>query len=413
MNQTESGTKRDHRQQPRKPRDAMLDSEAVPQPARIVHVAQSIAGGIASYFEEIAEYQSARFGRGNVAFVVPAGAEYLPRLDPDQLICFASASRSPSALLDFAKTARAAIRRLKPDIVHLHSSFAGAVVRPMLIGRARRSRVIYCPHGWAFGIETSPAKQWAYAFIERRLAVATDLIHVNSAAEYDLAARFGLPVAKMRILANGIGWTPRPESAPRRGPLRVAFIGRHDRQKGLDILLDTIRRFPLGHIQFEIIGDGILSDGVRGAGVAASNVAFHGWLSRQETLKLLERVDAVVMPSRWDAAPIVATEAMRAGLPVIGSNRGAISEIIQHGVGGYIFDLDDPNSLGRVLQTLDRDDLKRLGVTARSRWETIYVSDRMNDLTCEAYDELLRRSGPTGKVQRSVDLAVSQAQPCG
>lgn len=362
------------------------------QPARVVHVAQSIAGGIASYFEEISDYQTARFGRGNVAFVVPAGAEYLPRLGPDQLICFASASRSPSALLDFAKTARAAIRRLKPDIVHLHSSFAGAVVRPMLMGRTRRPRVIYCPHGWAFGIETSSAKQRAYAFIERRLAAATDLIHVNSAAEYDLAARFGLPTSKMRILANGIGWTPAPEAAPKTGPLRVAFIGRHDRQKGLDILLETIRRFPLGHIQFEIVGDGILSEGVRGAGDAAPNVAFHGWLSRQETLKLLGRVDAVVMPSRWEAFGLVATEAMRAGVPVIGSNRGAIPEIVQHGAGGYIFDLHDPDSLGRVLQALHRDDLERLGMTARARWERHYLADQMNELICEAYEDVLQHA---------------------
>lgn len=57
--------------------------------------------------------------------------------------------------------------------------------------------------------------------------------------------------------------------------------------------------------------------------------------------------------------------------------------------GGYIFDLDDPASLGRILQGLTRDDLARLGSTARARWEQNYNSDRMNQLTCEAYEALL------------------------
>lgn len=389
----------------------MCDPEDLPQRARVVHVAQTIAGGIASYFEEIAGYQAARFGRGNISFVVPSGTDYLTRVEASQLMYFESASRRPAALLDFARTARAAIRLLDPDIIHLHSSFAGAIVRTMLATRVTRPRLIYCPHGWAFGMETSLARQRVYASIERQLAGVTDIIHVNSQAEFDLAVQFGLPQTKMRVLANGIEWIPRPERAPRQGPLRVAFIGRHDRQKGLDILLDVIHRFPLDHIRFEIVGDGVLSKGEGCRGAPAPNIIFHGWLSRNATLELLGDVDVVVMPSRWDAAPIVATEAMRAGVPVIGSDRGAIPEIVQHGVGGYIFDLNEPDSFARLLQALNREDLARLGRSARERWERHYTSDRMNDLTCEAYMDLLR-PGYNAENQRSSDFS-RQAQSCG
>lgn len=365
---------------------------SVLRPTRVVHVAQSVAGGIASYFEEIAPYQSARFGRENVAFVVPGEFDYLPSLDSEQLIHFRSASRSPRSLLDFAKTARAAIRRLRPDIVHLHSSFAGAIVRSML-AHTSRPRVIYCPHGWAFAREISPAKQRAYALVERQLAKVTDLIHLNSRSEYDIGVQFGLPTQKMRVLANGIAWSPPADDEARDGPIRVAFIGRHDRQKGLDILMDTVRRFHVPGVHFDIVGDGILSKRGSHSTAAAPNMTFHGWLSRQQTLELLSRADAVVMPSRWDAAPIVATEAMRAGVPVIGSNRGGIPEIVEHAVGGYIFDLEDQGSLARILQSLHRDELRRLGKSARKRWERHYVSDRMNDLTCKAYEHVLQRVG--------------------
>ena len=365
-------------------------------PPRIVHVAETIAGGIASFFEEIAPYQNKTFGQENVTFVIPAGSEvHLPTIDASQIVTFSANSRGPAALLSFGRQASAAIRRLNPDIVHLHSSFAGAVLRFALGRRKDRPRVIYCPHGWAFAIDTSDTRKRVYAAIERWLTRRTDLVIANSETERQLAISYGLPADTVRTVKNGISWTPAPSVRPASDPsrrLRLAFIGRHDRQKGIDILLDTIARFPLSHIDFHIVGDSVLAGGGPGLTAAAPNVIFHGWLSRADTMDLLTGVDALVMPSRWDAAPIVAIEAMRAGVPVIGSDRGAIPEIVRDGFGGLIFELDQPDSLGRLLEQVDADELRRLGQTARARWEADYSSDRMNERTIEAYLDVLSRS---------------------
>ncbi len=114
-------------------------------------------------------------------------------------------------------------------------------------------------------------------------------------------------------------------------------------------------------------------------------------------LRLLERMDAVVMPSRWEAFGLVAAEAMRAGVPVIASNRGALPEVVEHEVGGYIFDLDDPDALGRLLQRLDRSELRQLGNSARRRWEREFVADKMNDLLRETYASVLAgQASPRG-----------------
>src|SRR5689334_18805909 len=54
-----------------------------PQTVRVLHVAQSIAGGIASYFEEIAEYQNEAFGEENVNFLIPADSDHhIASIDP-------------------------------------------------------------------------------------------------------------------------------------------------------------------------------------------------------------------------------------------------------------------------------------------------------------------------------------------
>lgn len=368
-------------------------------PIRVVHVAETIAGGIASYFEEIAEYQNESFGKGNVSFLIPSGSEmHLPIVDPAQLITFAPASRRPGALRNFGQFATKAIRQLDPDIVHIHSSFAGAIIRAFLPRGPGTPRIIYCPHGWAFAIETAKAKKLAYAVIERRLAPRTDLILVNSESEYNLAVKFGLPVGKLRIVPNGIAWSSLPARAKGTAGIRLAFIGRHDRQKGLDVLLKTIDRFSYPDISFDIVGESVV--GTRShCSSQAANLRFHGWLPRTAIADLLRHVDAVIMPSRWEAFGLVAIEAMRAGVPVIASNRGALPEIVEDGVGGYIFDLDDPDALGLLLGRLDKSELKRIGLSARTRWENQFVSTQMNELTEEAYRYVLSQR-PRGGARR-------------
>jgi len=357
---------------------------------RVLHVAQMIAGGVASFFEEIAAYQTEAFGKDNVHFLVPGGSEaHLPNIDPTQIMTFAQTSRRPGALWDFGRVARDAIVRLQPDIVHLHSSFAGAVVRAFLPRTSGKPRVIYCPHGWAFSIETSGIRKVAYAAVERLLARRTDLILVNSASEYNLAVKYGLRPDQLRTVRNGIGWTPAPAAVRRTGQMQLAFIGRHDRQKGIDILYDAIDRFPLDGIHFHIVGESIVGRNGSPSAAARTNVTSYGWLSRADTLQLLSGMDGLVMPSRWDAAPIVAIEAMRAGVPVIGSNRGSLPEIVLNGVGGYIFDIDQPDALGELLQRLNVNELRRRRSAARCRWAEIYVAERMNQLTRAAYECVL------------------------
>lgn len=386
-----------------------------PQRLRVLHVAHTVAGGVASFLEEISAYQTAMFGADNVRFVVPAEKAYLPQIDPAQLIEFSPSQRTPRALLAFRRVAINAIAEFQPDILHLHSTFAGALLRPPLRLRRRKERVIYCPHGWSFGMDIPRSRKRAYAAVERLLARQTDLIITNSEDERRLALEAGLPPQKVRTVKNGIAWTDAAPRTKRTGRLRVGFIGRHDRQKGLDLLFDAIRRFDLAHIDFEIVGASIVQQqGTIDAEALPANVRLHGWLSRPETLELLGGLDALVMPSRWDAAPIMATEAMRAGVPVIASNRGGLREIVEHGVGGYVFDLDDPDALGRMLGSLQRGDLSRLGVTARARWESEYVADRMNEATCDAYLELVP-AALTSRPRRLVHADVGRVRraSCG
>ncbi|MER9303843.1 glycosyltransferase [Mesorhizobium sp. M0293] len=362
---------------------------------RVIHIAQSIAGGVGTYLDEIAACQLKSEGTEDIFFVVPEGsAEYLPFVSPKQTITFPSLGRTPLGLLVFGAVALKAIKTLDPAIVHLHSSFAGAVVRPMLALRPARPRIVYCPHGWAFGMEVGAVKKQFYCLCERILAALTDVIIVNSDAEHTLGQRYHIPASKMRTIKNGIapGYGAKPKVWPRdEGCLDLIFIGRHDRQKGLDILLREIGHAGCENIRLHVVGKPVLGGSLPVPQIP-KNVKFYGWLSRADIFEMLPRMDALVMPSRWEAFGLTAIEAMRSGIPVIASNRGALPEVVRHGLDGLIVDINRPGELGRVLAGLDRAELKKFGKVARARFRAEFTSDRMNHLIETLYRWVLATS---------------------
>ncbi len=365
---------------------------------RVVHVAESVAGGIASYFEEISGFQSALYGEGNVFYVVPQGSgRHLPSIAAGQLVHFTRGNRTPLALSRFGYAAMRAISRIDPQIVHLHSTFAGLVLRPLLGLTGRRAGVIYCPHGWAFGMEASNLRKFFYAEVERSLTGLCDLVIVNSAAERRLATHHGIAAAGTRTVTNGIGHEPgpiggaAPGDRPETGPIAAAFVGRHDRQKGLDILLRAMARLPPDRLRLSVVGDSVLDLSRGQGGRLRTDVRFRGWLPRAEVFALLRRQDVVIMPSRWEAFGLVALEAMRAGVPVIVSDRGALPEIIRQGVDGYVVDIEAPDDLARLLARLDRAVLRRMGRSAQARFLAEFGAARMNQLLARHYDAVLAR----------------------
>lgn len=360
---------------------------------KIVHVAEVTLGGVGAYLGEIAAHQSEAYGSSNVHFVVPDRSEgYLTGIAKDQIHTFPRNGRSPLDLLSFGRRAAEVIRRIEPDLLHLHSTFAGAVVRPLLGGGSRRPKVVYCPHGWAFSMETSDLKRSLYARYERLLVPRSDLIVVNSESERRLGLHYGIDPGKMLTIWNGIaslGAGGNRLAADAGTLVQVAFIGRFDRQKGLDLLLDAVEALPADALHLHLVGKGDVYGEGGESRTRQSNITAHGWMSREDVFALLRRVDAVVMPSRWEAQGLVALEAMRSGVAVIASNRGGLPEVVRDGVDGIIVDLEDPEALRRVLGSLDREQLRAMGANGLRRFEGEFTAERMNELLCRAYERLL------------------------
>ncbi|MDD5705837.1 MAG: glycosyltransferase [Kiritimatiellae bacterium] len=289
--------------------------------------------------------------------------------------------RRPAPVEDLRAVTRltALIRRLRPDVVHAHSSKAGLLAR--LAARRAGVPVVYTPHLFAFEMQVAKPLRALYRAIERLAVPWCDRLIAVSRAEADAARTIGYPADKVALIHNGVPPLPLP---PRdRGELHdVAFVGRFCRQKGLDVLmaaLPLLRRQCPG-LTVAIMGDGIPPWRPRPQpGIA--------WLSAgdaQAVIALLRGSRLLAMPSRWEGLPYTLLEAMQAGTPVVASRVGGVSDVITHEVDGWLVPPDDPRALAQALLTLLEDEIQRalLAETARQR---------VADFTLEAMIEATRR----------------------
>jgi glycosyltransferase involved in cell wall biosynthesis len=376
------------------------------QRMRVLHVTETLPGGPAAYLNEILPWQLRKLAPGNVGLIAPESQ--LDILDAEArngLVVhgYRRIGRSPSALLALQRKLRKVLSTWRPDLIHAHCSFAGAVVR---LTRTTVP-VIYCPHGWAFSRDTSVLVRNTYTWAERMLQRRAATIVAISEHEREVAIAAGIARRRITLIRHGLkqlnSLPPKSFSRAPGEALKLLFIGRLDRQKGLDWLLRTIADIPPQRVQLTVVGAPVI-DAQRGL-AHGENVRFLGWLDPSAVSHQLDCADALIVPSRWEGFGLVVIEAMRRGVPVLVSNRGALPEVVGHGEAGLIFDLDHPESLLSLLDRLDEDTLNRLSAAGKARFAAHFAGDRMNLQTLDLYATVLSGRGPlSGSVEDIAEL---------
>lgn len=360
---------------------------------KVLHVAETVRGGIATYLNELHPHQSASFGRGNVSYVVPSDHRGdLVNIEDEAITTFPRDGRNAVGLFAMLSATMRAVRQQRPDIIHLHSSFAGLAVRPVLWLTYRRSRIVYCPHGWAFGRETGRLSRAVTEFTELLLSKLTHRIVCISESEQVDAIRVGIAAKRLVLVHNGIS-KQRPAldtrgAAPWRSEkIKVLFIGRLDRQKGYDLLIEAAR--ALGDkLDVRLIGASVVSK-FRSSDLP-SNVSLLGWMDRNQIEAELDQADMVAIPSRWEAFGLVAIEAMRAARPIIAFRIGALPEIVEDGTTGVLCDEVSPEKLVEGFKRATRLDLSAVGRAGYERFTRLYDIEQTHRNLSQVYADVLQ-----------------------
>ncbi|MBI4587666.1 MAG: glycosyltransferase [Candidatus Rokubacteria bacterium] len=173
---------------------------------------------------------------------------------------------------------------------------------------------------------------------------------------------------RRRVIPNA---SPVPPCAERRrasDALRVGYLGQLHPGKGIELLLCATEGLTQGRWEVKVGGRGA-EDYVRTLRerFECPSVRFLGFVRPDDFFR---EVDVLVVPSIWtEAAPMVIREAYARGVPVVGSNRGGVPELVEEGETGVVFDPDRPETLRRALERLmgDRSLLARMGERAVAR----------------------------------------------
>jgi glycosyltransferase involved in cell wall biosynthesis len=327
---------------------------------------------------------------------------------------------APRADIQACTAMARAVRELRPDIVHAHSSKAGGVAR---LARALHPRVpvVYTPHGYAFaGHFSRPAERAAYRWAERLLAPLASRVVCTCEAEARLARAIG-PGGRVRVVHNGIDpaapGPPDPEIAElaRSGPV-IGAVTLLRPGKGLETLIDATPHVLARHpgARVVIVGAGpdlpALQERARSRGVVH---AVHFLGPRADPLGALRAFDVFAHPSWAEAFPYVILEAMSLGRAIVASDVGGIGEAVEDGVGGVLVAPRDPVQLSRALGELLDDPERRaaLGEQALARARQRFTRAAMIDRLIGVYDESVRASQDMTSVGRTRSEAAPTPPP--
>ena len=331
---------------------------------KVIHVCESVTGGIATYLNELIPHQVNIYGIENVRVIVAKEQMGELTIPPSIIRTFDVLNRkSVKAQWRMASAYFRHLREFEPTTVHLHSTFAGFWFRlPLLFPTKKLFKVIYCSHGWAFDMQKPMWVKKIFALIENLLSVCTDRIVCISEHDKNSAIKFGLSAKKLTTVRNTVEIADKNITAANMNEktINYLYVGRFDQQKGFDILSQAVRQSMNGDFRIYCIGGAVVSDTTTTDVFKDPRLILLGWKPKQEVLQYMKGCDALLVPSRWEGFGLVALEALVCGCPVFHSGAGGLAEILPDSE--FSTQLEQPIeiSLIKLLNTMNKDFLQKL-----------------------------------------------------
>lgn len=192
---------------------------------------------------------------------------------------------------------------------------------------------------------TAPSKFTLNVFKENKYFKNAKFIHINNAIEIDNNLLCDIIENRKKNNSNVI---------------RFLFAGMLIKNKGIDKLIEVFHTNKNPNIRLSICGEGSLEKMVVDYSNIDKRIIYKGKLKKEELCEEFKRNDVIIVPSMWDE-PFgrVILEANQFGLPVIGSNRGGIKEILDQINSGILFNCNNLSELNTSIDFFaDRNNIK-------------------------------------------------------
>lgn len=249
------------------------------------------------------------------------------------------------------------------DLIHINSStvpkafWRDAVYA--LVARCLGRKVVFQMHGGLLPEEFAKAgsvSRYVFLFVLRRV----NMVVVLGRKEYESYSKFRDIASKCALIPNGVRIepvTPKTIAGPE-AVLRLGYIGRLHVEKGLFELLDALASLACrGDRSFKCIlaGSGE-SEGALKARVVELGleryVRFTGALFAEKKAEFWRNIDVLVFPSYAEGMPYSILESLASGTPVIATRVGAIPDVIQDAVHGWLVPARDAQAIADAIGSL-------------------------------------------------------------
>lgn len=308
--------------------------------------------------------------------LMPTEVKYIEIPDLQREICAAKDRRAMMAI-------KRELAALRPDIVHTHTSKAGALGRLAAalynLKAERRALVVHTPHGHLLYGYYGALRTLVFKLAERFLARFTDYFIALTPGEMDesSAAGIGTP-GQWRVIHSGVDFAP-PAAPSNKSALGISgekttigTIARLEPVKGVEYLLRAAAliktRFPEIPFKAVVIGGGALEENLRRLAEElgiADQVLFTGF--RHDAAGLLPALDIYVQPSLNEAMGRAPLEAQALGIPAVVSSVCGLPAVIREGETGYAVPPADPAALAEAVSKLLLSPELRAGMGAAAR----------------------------------------------
>jgi glycosyltransferase involved in cell wall biosynthesis len=293
----------------------------------------------------------------------------------------------------------------RPDIVHINTGLdQKSYWRDLVylgVSKLAGSKVINQIHGGPMPEQFFPHSALLTALLRRTLN-ASDAVVILSVNEYKAYTAF-VPGALVAHIPNAIALPEalkEMEPSDPQQPLRLIYIGRLVREKGLFEVIDAVGQLRQSgrRVHLDIAGSGVAERELRArASVLGLDeiICFHGPVFGAEKNNLWDKANLLVFPTyNIEGLPYSLLEAMAAGTPAIICSVGAIPDVMQDGVHGLFVPPHDVPALVKAILTLDDDRvlLDQMARASRARVLEQYSITRLEKDFGALYEAVLTDS---------------------
>jgi len=305
------------------------------------------------------------------------------------------------------------IKRIKPHIVHTHTSKAGMLGR-LAACLARVPIIIHTPHGHVFHSYYGYMMTKIIVFAERILSLMTDKITALTDRERDEHLEQGVAsIEKYVIIHSGVRLQQimntridvergkKEFNIPQNSNV-IGVVGRLVPVKGHTYLVSAAKRIieEFDNTVFLFVGDGYLESRLERQAESLGvrkNIIFTGW--REDVVAVLDLFDLLVLPSLNEGMGKVLIEGMALGKPIVASSVGGIIDLVKNGDNGILVPPGDSEALEEAILRLIRNKklAQKLGKNGKAKVYPEYDTRVMVRQIEDLYDSLLSKSAPSGR----------------